>query len=94
MLISSFFPTIIAPVFDCTGYFQRVGKAPLAPLPTMDVFFTQSGVNGAPPLPDEVNPGSFVAVAHTINTYHRPDDVATHLSLNLHAVYVLLDPAK
>lgn len=60
----------------------------------MDAFFIQSGQNAAPQMPDEVNPGSFVAVAHTINTYRKSEHVQPQLSLNLHAVYVLLDSAK
>lgn len=82
------------PVFDCTAHFQQVGKKPVKPLPSMDTFFVQSGQNNDPQMPDEVNVGSFVAVAHTINSFRKSENTQPGLSLNLHAVYVLLDSAK
>lgn len=82
--------------FDCTAYFQKMESRPLKPLPTLDVFFSQSGQNADPQIPGEVPPGSLCAVAHTVSTYRKagnPKSKAT-LSLNLHAIYVLLSSEK
>lgn len=57
----------------------------------MDVFFTQSGQNPDPRRYREVAPGSLVAVAHTVNVWKRSPSAKPALSLNLHAVYVLVD---